>query len=67
MSYSLLADKPSPDEEAASVASLQLAPWVAARAGVIRERLLAEMRGEDAGLDQEIGDALRDADPPGDD
>ena len=46
MSYSETTNEPSPDEEAASLAGLALAPWVAARAAEIKAANIAEMAAQ---------------------
>lgn len=39
-------DAPTPEDDAASLASLDLSPWVAERAKIEREKHLAQRRGE---------------------
>jgi hypothetical protein len=46
MSYCVELDVATPDEEAASVAGVHLAPWVAAQASVIRARHIAQRMAE---------------------
>jgi hypothetical protein len=46
MSFSINWNQPTPEEEAASAAGLDLAPWVAEQARPIRERHLEALRAE---------------------